>query len=75
MADPGRAGERGLAEAAPPRHRSRRAGGKSARTRLRILDATASVLAEKGYTGPRLSDVAALAELPSTRANSSSTRS
>jgi AcrR family transcriptional regulator len=36
---------------------------KSARTRLRILDAAAKVLSDKGYAGMRLSDVAAVAEL------------
>lgn len=36
---------------------------KSARTRVRILDAAAKVLSDKGYAGMRLSDVAAEAEL------------
>ncbi|WP_370289732.1 TetR/AcrR family transcriptional regulator [Nocardioides sp.] len=36
---------------------------KSARTRLRILDAAAKVLSTKGYAGMRLSDVAAEADL------------
>ncbi len=36
---------------------------KSARTRIRILDAAAKVLSDKGYAGMRLSDVAAEAEL------------
>ncbi|MCF7548582.1 TetR/AcrR family transcriptional regulator [Pseudonocardia sp. WMMC193] len=62
MASPGRAGLG--ADAAEPGPRRRPAsGGKSARTRQRILDATATVLAERGYAGTRLSDVAALAEL------------
>jgi AcrR family transcriptional regulator len=36
---------------------------KSARTRVRILDAAARVLSDKGYAGMRLSDVAEVAEL------------
>ena len=36
---------------------------KSARTRMRILDAAAEVLSAKGYAGMRLSDVAQVAEL------------
>lgn len=36
---------------------------KSARARVRILDATASLLTRKGYAGTRLSDVAAAAHL------------
>jgi TetR/AcrR family transcriptional regulator, cholesterol catabolism regulator len=36
---------------------------KSARTRVRILDAAAKVLSDKGFAGMRLSDVAAEAEL------------
>lgn len=36
---------------------------KSARTRVRILDAAAQVLSAKGYAGMRLSDVAEVAEL------------
>ncbi|MBN9797490.1 TetR family transcriptional regulator [Pseudonocardia sp. UM4_GMWB1] len=36
-------------------------GEKSARTRRRILDATASLLATRGYAGTRLADVARLA--------------
>lgn len=36
---------------------------KSARTRLRILDAAAVVLSERGYAGMRLSDVAEKAEV------------
>ena len=36
---------------------------KSARTRVRILDAAARVLSDKGYAGMRLSDVADVAEL------------
>ncbi|CAJ1499210.1 TetR/AcrR family transcriptional regulator [[Mycobacterium] burgundiense] len=36
---------------------------KSELTRIRILDATARVLSEKGYAGTRLTDVAAYAEL------------
>ncbi len=36
---------------------------KSARTRMRILDAAAQVLSAKGYAGMRLSDVAEVAEL------------
>ena len=36
---------------------------ESARTRSRILDATADVLSTKGYAGTRLSDVATLAEV------------
>ncbi len=36
---------------------------KSARTRVRILDAAAKVLSDKGYAGMRLGDVAAEAEL------------
>lgn len=36
---------------------------KSARTRVRILDAAAQVLSTKGYAGMRLSDVARVAEL------------
>jgi AcrR family transcriptional regulator len=34
------------------------AGPKSAKTRARLLDATASVLAERGFAGTRLSDIA-----------------
>jgi AcrR family transcriptional regulator len=36
---------------------------KSARTRVRILDAAAKVLSRKGYAGMRLSDVAEVADL------------
>ena len=36
---------------------------KSARTRMRILDAAAQVLSAKGYAGMRLSDVAKVADL------------
>jgi TetR/AcrR family transcriptional regulator, cholesterol catabolism regulator len=36
---------------------------KSARTRVRVLDAAAQVLSSKGFAGTRLSDVAAVAEL------------
>ena len=36
---------------------------KSARTRIRILDAAAQVLSEKGYAGMRLGDVAEVAEI------------
>ena len=36
---------------------------KSARTRVRILDAAAHVLSSKGFAGTRLSDVAEVAEL------------
>lgn len=36
---------------------------KGARTRLRILDAAAHVLRERGYAGTRLSDIAAVAGL------------
>lgn len=36
---------------------------KSARTRVRILDAAAQVLSARGYAGMRLSDVAEVAEL------------
>jgi TetR/AcrR family transcriptional regulator, cholesterol catabolism regulator len=36
---------------------------KSARTRVRILDAAAQVLSSKGFAGTRLSDVAEVAEL------------
>lgn len=36
---------------------------KSARTRMRILDAAAEVLSAKGYAGMRLSDVAKVADL------------
>lgn len=39
------------------------ADSKSARTRVRILDAAAHVLSIKGYAGMRLSDVAEYAEL------------
>jgi AcrR family transcriptional regulator len=39
------------------------ADSKSARTRLRILDAAARVLSSKGYSGMRLGDVAELAEV------------
>jgi TetR/AcrR family transcriptional regulator, cholesterol catabolism regulator len=39
------------------------AGSKSARTRVRILNAAAHVLSVKGYAGTRLSDVAEYAEL------------
>jgi AcrR family transcriptional regulator len=38
-------------------------GGKSARTRERVLDAAAQVLSRKGYAGTRLSDIAEVAEL------------
>lgn len=37
------------------------AASKAEQTRARILDATASVLATKGYAGTRLSDIAAIA--------------
>ena len=37
---------------------------KSARTRQRILDSAAAVLAEKGYAGLRMSDIAKLADYP-----------
>ncbi|MBN9758243.1 Transcriptional regulator, TetR family [Pseudonocardia sp. Ae406_Ps2] len=40
---------------------ARGSGEKAARTRRRILDATASLLATRGYAGTRLSDVARLA--------------
>lgn len=39
------------------------ADSKSARTRLRILDAAAQVLSTKGYSGMRLGDVAEIAEV------------
>jgi AcrR family transcriptional regulator len=39
------------------------AGGKSARTRRRILDAAAQMLSRQGYAGTRLTDVAAVAEV------------
>ncbi|GAA1750076.1 TetR/AcrR family transcriptional regulator [Aeromicrobium alkaliterrae] len=39
------------------------ADSKSARTRLRILDAAAEVLSERGYAGMRLSDVAEKADV------------
>lgn len=40
-----------------------RADSKSARTRVRILDAAAHVLSVKGYSGMRLTDVAEYADL------------
>lgn len=40
-----------------------RASSKAARTRVRILDATATVLSREGYAGMRLSEVAAVADL------------
>lgn len=43
--------------------KGKRADKKSARTRVRILDAAAQVLSAKGYAGMRLSDVAEVAEL------------
>jgi AcrR family transcriptional regulator len=39
------------------------AASKSARTRERLLDAAAAVLARKGFSGTRLSDIAELAQL------------
>jgi AcrR family transcriptional regulator len=49
---------------APPRGDPARAGPtKGARTRLRILDAAARVLREKGYAATRLSDIAEVAGL------------
>jgi len=45
-------------QTAPPE-----ADSKSARTRLRILDAAAQVLSTKGYSGMRLGDVAEQAEV------------
>jgi AcrR family transcriptional regulator len=43
--------------------RSDETDSKSARTRVRILDAAAHVLSVKGYAGTRLSDVAEYAEI------------
>lgn len=43
--------------------KGKRVDKKSARTRVRILDAAAQVLSAKGYAGMRLSDVAEVAEL------------
>ena len=37
--------------------------GKDSETRQRILDATANVLAQKGYSGTRLSDISSLAKV------------
>ncbi|WP_206071380.1 TetR/AcrR family transcriptional regulator [Antrihabitans stalactiti] len=42
---------------------AQRDDSKSARTRERILDAAAQVLSKKGYSGTRLTDVAAVAEI------------
>lgn len=47
---------------AAPRE-GKRTDKKSARTRVRILDAAAQVLSAKGYAGMRLSDVAEVADL------------
>ncbi|GAB3378618.1 TetR/AcrR family transcriptional regulator [Amycolatopsis echigonensis] len=46
-----------------PANTTSSAGGKSARTRQRILDAAAHVLSRKGFAGTRLTDVAEVAEL------------
>lgn len=40
-----------------------RGGSKSARTRERLLDAAATVLAEKGFSGTKLGDIAELARV------------
>lgn len=48
---------------AKPLTKPTRDGAKSARTRERILDATAHVLSRKGYAGTRLTDIAEQAEL------------
>ena len=47
----------------PPRPEPGDGGVKSARTRQRILDAAAHVLARKGFAGTRLTDVAEQAQL------------
>src|SRR5580658_9755553 len=47
--------------AQPPVVKAYETGGKAAATRRRLLDAAALVLAEKGFTGMRLSDVGEVA--------------
>ena len=47
--------------AQPPVVKAYETGGKAAATRLRLLDAAAHVLAEKGFAGMRLSDVGEVA--------------
>lgn len=47
----------------PARKEPEETGGKSERTRQRILDAAAHVLSRRGYAGTRLTDVAEVAEI------------